>query len=39
MALIIGLISGTCSSTFTASMLLVIWENGELGRVFSLDLA
>jgi preprotein translocase SecF subunit len=30
-ALLIGIISGTYSSIFNASMLLVIWERGELG--------
>jgi len=29
LALLIGIISGTYSSIFNASMLLVIWENGE----------
>lgn len=32
LALIIGIVSGTYSSIFNASMLLVIWEKGELGR-------
>jgi preprotein translocase subunit SecF len=32
MTMLIGIISGTYSSIFNASMLLVIWENGELGR-------
>lgn len=32
LALLIGIISGTYSSIFNASMLLVIWEKGELGR-------
>lgn len=31
LALLIGIISGTYSSIFNASMLLVVWENGELG--------
>lgn len=31
LALLIGIFSGTYSSIFNASMLLVIWENGELG--------
>jgi len=31
LALLIGIISGTYSSIFNASMLLVIWEKGELG--------
>lgn len=30
-ALLIGIFSGTYSSIFNASMLLVIWEHGELG--------
>lgn len=30
--LLIGMISGTYSSIFTAVPLLVVWENGELGR-------
>jgi preprotein translocase subunit SecF len=34
LALLVGIISGTYSSIFTASMLLVVWENGELGRLF-----
>jgi preprotein translocase subunit SecF len=34
LALVIGVVSGTYSSIFNASMLLVIWENGELGRLF-----
>lgn len=34
LALLIGIISGTYSSIFNASMLLVVWENGELGRLF-----
>jgi preprotein translocase subunit SecF len=34
LALLIGIASGTYSSIFNASMLLVIWENGELGRLF-----
>ena len=31
LALLIGIISGTYSSIFNASMLLVMWEKGELG--------
>ncbi|MGH2509375.1 MAG: protein translocase subunit SecF, partial [Ktedonobacteraceae bacterium] len=31
LALLIGIFSGTYSSIFNASMLLVIWERGELG--------
>lgn len=31
LALLIGVFSGTYSSIFNASMLLVIWEHGELG--------
>ncbi len=34
LALLIGIISGTYSSIFNASQLLVVWENGELGRLF-----
>lgn len=34
LALLIGIVSGTYSSIFNASMLLVVWENGELGRLF-----
>jgi len=30
-ALLIGILSGTYSSIFNASMLLVIWDNGEMG--------
>ncbi len=32
LALLVGIISGTYSSIFNASMLLVIWEKGEFGR-------
>jgi len=31
LALLIGIVSGTYSSIFNASMLLVMWEKGELG--------
>jgi len=34
LALLVGIISGTYSSIFNASMLLVVWENGELKRLF-----
>jgi len=34
LTLLIGIVSGTYSSIFNASQLLVIWENGELGRLF-----
>jgi preprotein translocase SecF subunit len=34
LALLIGIISGTYSSIFNASMLLVIWENREWERLF-----
>lgn len=34
LALLIGIVSGTYSSLFNASMLLVIWENNEWGRFF-----
>ena len=33
-ALLIGIVSGTFSSIFFASMLLVVWSNGELARLF-----
>ena len=33
LTLLIGIISGTYSSIFNASMLLVVWENGEIGRL------
>lgn len=32
LALLVGIVSGTYSSIFNASQLLVVWENGELGR-------
>jgi preprotein translocase SecF subunit len=32
--LLVGLISGTYSSIFTAVPLLVVWEKGEIGRFF-----
>jgi len=32
--LIVGLLSGTYSSIFTAVPLLVVWEKGELGGFF-----
>jgi preprotein translocase subunit SecF len=34
LALLIGITSGTYSSIFNASMLLVVWEKGELGGLF-----
>jgi preprotein translocase subunit SecF len=34
LALLIGIISGTYSSIFNASQLLVAWENGEIQRLF-----
>jgi preprotein translocase subunit SecF len=34
LALLIGIISGTYSSIFNASQLLVAWENGEIQRIF-----
>lgn len=34
LALLIGIFSGTYSSIFNASMLLVVWENREFGRLF-----
>jgi preprotein translocase subunit SecF len=33
-ALLVGIISGTYSSIFNASMLLVVWETGEIQRLF-----
>ena len=35
LALLIGIASGTFSSIFNASLLLVVWENGEFGRLFA----
>jgi preprotein translocase subunit SecF len=32
--LFVGLFSGTYSSIFIAASLLVVWENGELGKLF-----
>jgi preprotein translocase subunit SecF len=32
--LLIGIISGTYSSIFNATCLLVVWENGELGGLW-----
>lgn len=37
LALLVGIVSGTYSSIFNASMLLVVWENGELKRLFHRD--
>lgn len=34
LALLVGIISGTYSSIFNASQLLVAWENGEIQRFF-----
>ncbi|MCL5257132.1 MAG: protein translocase subunit SecF [Chloroflexi bacterium] len=34
LALLIGIVSGTYSSIFNASLLLVVWENGEVGNFF-----
>ncbi len=34
LALLVGIVSGTYSSIFNASMLLVVWETGELRRIF-----
>jgi preprotein translocase SecF subunit len=34
LALLVGIFSGTYSSIFNASMLLVIWEKGELGTKY-----
>ena len=33
LVLVVGVIVGTYSSIFTATLLLVAWENGELGRL------
>ncbi len=33
LVLLIGIVSGTYSSIFNASCLLVVWENGELGQL------
>ncbi len=35
LALLIGIVSGTFSSIFVASLLLVVWENRELSRFFA----
>lgn len=35
LAMLIGIISGTYSSIFNASPILVVWHNGELKRLFS----
>jgi preprotein translocase subunit SecF len=32
--MLVGLISGTYSSIFNAAQILVVWENGELGKLF-----
>jgi preprotein translocase subunit SecF len=34
LALLIGIVSGTYSSIFNASQILVAWENGEIQRLF-----
>ena len=34
LALLIGIVSGTYSSIFNASLLLVVWQNHEIGRFF-----
>ncbi|HLZ10129.1 MAG TPA: protein translocase subunit SecF [Chloroflexota bacterium] len=34
LALLVGIVSGTYSSIFNASMLLVVWETGEFRRLF-----
>ena len=34
LVLLIGIISGTYSSIFNATCLLVVWENGDLGRLW-----
>lgn len=33
LVLLVGIVSGTYSSIFNASCLLVVWENGDLGRL------
>ena len=33
LVLLVGIVSGTYSSIFNASCLLVVWENGELGQL------
>jgi preprotein translocase subunit SecF len=33
LVLLVGVIVGTYSSIFTATLLLVAWETGELGRL------
>jgi preprotein translocase subunit SecF len=35
LAMLIGIISGTYSSIFNASPILVVWQTGELTRIFS----
>ncbi len=35
LALLIGIVSGTYSSIFNASQIVVVWENGELHRLFA----
>ena len=35
LALLIGVVSGTFSSIFNASLLLVVWENRELSALFN----
>ncbi len=34
LALLVGIAAGTFSSIFNASMMLVVWENGELAHLF-----
>ncbi|MDP2951937.1 MAG: protein translocase subunit SecF [Chloroflexota bacterium] len=34
LALFIGIVSGTYSTIFNAAQLLVVWENGDVGRFF-----
>jgi preprotein translocase subunit SecF len=34
LAMLVGIITGTYSSIFNASPLLVVWENGEIGKFF-----
>jgi preprotein translocase subunit SecF len=35
LALLLGIVSGTYSSIFNASQLLVSWETGEIQRLFN----
>jgi preprotein translocase subunit SecF len=35
LTLLIGILSGTYSSIFNASPILVVWDNGEIPRFFN----